>query len=100
MRHGAPVPVERHWTTTGAEASLDDTTEMDKMDFKNMRVSTRLTWAFAAVLLVSMVSAGLALNKLSGIQDNLRDIGRRYVDVVDRAYCVDYLESWAKRNSV
>ena len=44
------------------------------MDFKNMRVSTRLTWAFAAVLLVSMVSAGLALNKLSGIQDNLRDI--------------------------
>ena len=32
-------------------------------------------------------------------RDNLRDIGRRYVDVVDLAFCTDYLESWAKRNS-
>jgi len=32
-------------------------------------------------------------------RDNLRDIGRRYVDVVDLAYCVDYLESWGRRNS-
>jgi maleamate amidohydrolase len=32
-------------------------------------------------------------------RDNLRDIGRRYVDVVDSAYCVDYLESWARRNA-
>jgi maleamate amidohydrolase len=32
-------------------------------------------------------------------RDNLRDIGRRYVDVVDLAYCVDYLEGWGRRNS-
>lgn len=32
-------------------------------------------------------------------RDNLRDIGRRYVDVVDGAFCADYLESWARRNS-
>ena len=32
-------------------------------------------------------------------RDNLRDIGRRYVDVVDLAFCTGYLESWARRNS-
>jgi maleamate amidohydrolase len=32
-------------------------------------------------------------------KDNLRDIGRRYVDVTDLAFCVDYLERWGKRNS-
>jgi maleamate amidohydrolase len=32
-------------------------------------------------------------------RDNLRDIGRRYVDVVDRAFCTDFIESWARRNS-
>ena len=32
-------------------------------------------------------------------RDNLRDIGRRYVDVVDLAFCLDYLQSWARRNS-
>jgi maleamate amidohydrolase len=32
-------------------------------------------------------------------RDNLRDIGRRYVDVVDLAFCTDYLESWARRNA-
>jgi len=32
-------------------------------------------------------------------RDNLRDIGRRYVDVVDLAFCLDYLESWGRRNS-
>ena len=31
-------------------------------------------------------------------RDNLRDIGRRYVDVVDLAFCTDYLQSWARRN--
>lgn len=31
-------------------------------------------------------------------RDNLRDIGRRYVDVVDLVFCTDYLESWARRN--
>ncbi|WP_428662205.1 isochorismatase family protein [Reyranella sp.] len=33
-------------------------------------------------------------------RDNLRDIGRRYVDVVDLAFCTDYLESWARRNAL
>jgi maleamate amidohydrolase len=32
-------------------------------------------------------------------RDNLRDIGRRYVDVVDLTFCIDYLESWGRRNS-
>jgi len=32
-------------------------------------------------------------------RDNLRDIGRRYVDVVDLAFCTDYLENWARRNA-
>ena len=32
-------------------------------------------------------------------RDNLRDIGRRYVDVTDLAFCVDYLERWGKRNA-
>ncbi|MBK0327882.1 isochorismatase family protein [Rhodobacteraceae bacterium F11138] len=29
-------------------------------------------------------------------RDNLRDLGRRYVDVVDLQYTLDYLESWHK----
>ena len=33
-------------------------------------------------------------------RDNLRDIGRRYVDVTDLASCLDYLETWGRRNSV
>jgi len=32
-------------------------------------------------------------------RDNLRDIDRRYVDVVDLAFCTDFIESWARRNS-
>jgi maleamate amidohydrolase len=32
-------------------------------------------------------------------RDNLRDIGRRYVDVTDLASCLDYLETWGRRNS-
>ena len=32
-------------------------------------------------------------------RDNLRDIGRRYVDVTDLAFCVDYLERWGRRNA-
>ncbi len=32
-------------------------------------------------------------------RDNLRDIGRRYVDVVDLAFCLRYLQDWARRNS-
>ncbi len=30
---------------------------------------------------------------------HLRDIGRRYVDVVDLAFCLDYLERWGRRNA-
>ena len=33
-------------------------------------------------------------------RDNLRDIGRRYVDVTDLASCLDYLETWGRRNAV
>lgn len=44
------------------------------MNFKSMKVSVRLSIAFGIVLLISMISAGLALSKLSSIQDNLRDI--------------------------
>ena len=32
-------------------------------------------------------------------RDNLRDIGRRYVDVTDLAFCIDYLERWGRRNA-
>ncbi|HYC64810.1 MAG TPA: hydrolase, partial [Reyranellaceae bacterium] len=32
-------------------------------------------------------------------RDNLRDIGRRYVDVVDLKFCLDFIESWARRNA-
>jgi maleamate amidohydrolase len=31
-------------------------------------------------------------------RDNLRDLGRRYVDVVDLATCLAYLEEWRKKN--
>jgi maleamate amidohydrolase len=31
--------------------------------------------------------------------ENLRDIDRRYVDVTDLAFCIDYLERWGKRNT-
>ena len=33
------------------------------------------------------------------VRDNLRDIGRRYVDVTDLAFCTDFLERWGQRNS-
>jgi len=32
-------------------------------------------------------------------RDSLRDIGRRYVDVVDLTFCVDYLQRCCKANS-
>jgi maleamate amidohydrolase len=31
-------------------------------------------------------------------RDNLRDIGRRYVDVTDLQTVLGYLEEWRKRN--
>ena len=32
-------------------------------------------------------------------RDNLRDIGRRYVDVVDLATCLSFLDEWRKKNA-
>ena len=32
-------------------------------------------------------------------RDNLRDLGRRYVDVVDLATCLAYLDEWRKKNA-
>jgi maleamate amidohydrolase len=32
-------------------------------------------------------------------RDNLDDIGRRYVDVVDLASCLDYIETWGRHSS-
>jgi maleamate amidohydrolase len=32
-------------------------------------------------------------------RDNLRDLGRRYVDVVDLATCLAYLDDWRKKNT-
>jgi maleamate amidohydrolase len=31
--------------------------------------------------------------------DNLRDLGRRYVDVVELATCLAYLAEWRKKNA-
>lgn len=31
-------------------------------------------------------------------RDNLRDIGRRYVDVTDAEACIRYIEDWGRRN--
>ena len=32
-------------------------------------------------------------------RDNLDDLGRRYVDVVDLATCLSFLEEWRKKNA-
>ncbi len=32
-------------------------------------------------------------------RDNLRDLGRRYVDVVDLATCLSFLDEWRKKNA-
>lgn len=32
-------------------------------------------------------------------RDNLRDIGRRYVDISDLQSCIGFIESWARRNA-
>jgi methyl-accepting chemotaxis protein len=42
--------------------------------FKNLKIGSRLASAFGLVLLLSLASAGLALNKLSAIQTNLEDV--------------------------
>lgn len=44
------------------------------MNFGSLRLSTRLLLAFGVVLLLSMLSSGLALWKLSAIQANLETI--------------------------
>lgn len=44
------------------------------MRLSSLRISARLGLAFGLVLLMSVVSAGLALNRLQAIEDNLRDV--------------------------
>ena len=44
------------------------------MKFSDFKIGTRLAFAFGLVVLLSVASAGLALNKLSGIQGNLEDV--------------------------
>jgi methyl-accepting chemotaxis protein len=44
------------------------------MNFKDLKIGTRLGFAFGLVLLVTIISAALTLNKVADIQDNLRDI--------------------------
>jgi methyl-accepting chemotaxis protein len=44
------------------------------MNLANMKLGTRLTLAFGAVVLLSIVSAGLALDRLARIEANLEDI--------------------------
>ncbi|MBA3591660.1 methyl-accepting chemotaxis protein [Methylibium sp.] len=44
------------------------------MKFADFKIGTRLAVAFGAVVLLSLASAGLALSKLSSIENNLEDI--------------------------
>ena len=44
------------------------------MNFKDMKIGTRLGVAFGLVLLVTIIAAALTLSKVADIQDNLRDI--------------------------
>ena len=44
------------------------------MKFSDFKIGTRLALAFGAVVLLSLASAGLALNKLSSIEANLEDV--------------------------
>ena len=40
-----------------------------------------------------------AFDQASGAFMRNMGLGRRYVDVTDLAFCVDYLERWGKRNA-
>jgi len=44
------------------------------MRLSDLKISHRLSWAFGLVLLMSLLSAGLALNKLHAIERNLEDV--------------------------
>ena len=44
------------------------------MNFKDMKIGTRLFLAFGLVLLITIVSAAFTLSRLADIQENLRDI--------------------------
>ncbi len=44
------------------------------MQFKNLKVSTRLAYAFGMVLAISLIAAVLSISKLTAIQENLKDI--------------------------
>jgi methyl-accepting chemotaxis protein len=41
---------------------------------KNLKIGTRLGFAFGLVVLITIISAALTMSKLAGIQENLRDI--------------------------
>jgi len=44
------------------------------MKFSDLKIRTRLAFAFGLVVVLSLASAGIALNKLSGVQHNLEDV--------------------------
>jgi methyl-accepting chemotaxis protein len=44
------------------------------MNFSAMKISTRLAYAFGVVLLITAISAALAMSKLAAIDDHLREI--------------------------
>ena len=44
------------------------------MRFSDLKIRARLAWAFGLMLLISLLSTGVALHKLASIQDNLDDV--------------------------
>ena len=46
------------------------------MQFADLKIRTRLAFAFGLVVLLSLASAGISLSKLAGVQGNLEDIVR------------------------
>jgi methyl-accepting chemotaxis protein len=44
------------------------------MNFSHLKISTRLLLAFGTIVLLSMISSGIALFQLKGIQDSMDDI--------------------------
>ena len=46
------------------------------MKFADLKIRTRLAFAFGLVVLLSLASAGIALSKLAAVQSNLEDIVR------------------------
>ena len=44
------------------------------MQLSQLKISTRLTFGFGLLVLLSLLSAGLSLNKLASVQSNLEDV--------------------------